>query len=1740
MKLPRKTKATEPPPVPKRRGRPPKQRRTEDGTVTDVLKKPKPIVLIGRYVLKQFSKRVRIGKVVSYEVGLYRVVFENGVSEDMDSGIIRKILLKGCDFDGDLIRRKKKLDEMLLRKIDEAKETKSSELRAENEKERDETGEVTDDSMDLGLKAEKRIELPTLVLPPKLQLPRSSGTIGVPENYVSHLFSVYAFLRSFSYRLFLSPFTLDEFVGALNCRVANTLLDAVHVSLMRALKRKLENLSAEGSKIASKCLRYTDWSLLDALTWPVFLVQYLTVNGYTKGSEWKGFYNEILCGEYYSLPASRKLMILQILCEEVLESEELKAEMNMREESEVGKNYDAEDIPHAENEPKRVHQQHAKTADCQDEESLKSVSKLDAVNLPGNSEDEVDDNGDECRLCGMEGTLLCCDGCPAVYHSRCIGVMKMYIPEGEWYCPECKINMTEPTIARGTSLKGAEIFGMDLYGQLFMGTCDHLLVLNDSSSEFCLKYYNQNDIPEVIRVLYASMQHRHIYSSICTAILQYWNISESFILPCVPNGVHINSECSKIDENTSVTLLPHVVENDHNGVSLGKAEDGLTSVNGICNDNMVRSLDASLVTSSPTRETSDNTITKESPSTDMKLQKETVTSSGVLTVNHQSDTNCPNPDNRSTAAILPKCSSVSNQFINYGHAKDMGLPMNLSLQTKGDQTGFGKGKGNITNDFVYMGCSYKPQSYINYYMHGDFAASAAANLAILSSEDSRSEGHMIDLRRATSENTNLIAKAFSLTVSRFVWPSSDKKLVEVPRERCGWCLSCKAPASSKKGCMLNHAAICATKSAVRTFSGLAPVRSGEGIGPIIATYVIYMEESLRGLIDGPFLSGNYRRQWREQMERATSFNNIMPLLLKLEENIRSIAFCGEWLKLTDEWLVESLTIRSATSILGTTQTRASCDLGRKQPIKYVVDPHRENFGWRNSKYTKSVFQKAALPKFLVRKAARQGGSKKILSIIYPDSAVSEIPKRSRQLVWRAAVQMSRNASQLALQVRHLDFHIRWIDLIQPEYNLQDGKVQDTEVSAFRNANICDKKREQGKTLYDIDFGSQKHVPSRVLKNAKIDQGPKRDKYWFPETRTPLYLIKEYEVRNEKEPSYKDNFNIAPQWHKRRLNAIFTDIFSYLTHKRDNLDPPSCSVCKQGVFFRNALKCSACQGYCHEGCSIIPTFPTYTDAELLTTCKQCYHTRLLTLKETNNKSPTSPLLSKGHEHSPLTILKGLKPKCDNQILLSTREKDRRSDMEKVASYSSLESKSSRRKSSWGIIWKKNSSEDSGLDFRLKKIILKRRTSLPQLEPVCHLCQNSYRPDLMYIGCETCTRWYHAEALELEESQIFSVLGFKCSRCRKIKSPACPYSQASQKKDSGADSGSGTLADAIASEPDTAIFAEEVSKRRTLADARANEPDTPIFPAEEVYDARASEPDTPIFPAEEASKRITLADARASEPDTPIFPAEEVSDARASEPDTPIFPAEEASKRRRTLASKRRALADARASEPGTPIFPAEEVSKEENNRLSFSLSNVELIAEPNFEADAGIESNLVSGPGLQKMPTRSHFKPEGDSNDSFGGEIPHPEISTQDETDNLLAEVFPPFVQHDSLSVHYNLLNYSEIVANEYSEFETEFELMDLDSEEAYAPGDLSGITKDSCTLDVPEELASTSLNNNQGPTISSNQNVHSCTECSQTDPAPDLNCKDCPRWFHKKCSRWIESPSMLEEEWKCGDCRDWS
>lgn len=180
------------------------------------------------------------------------------------------------------------------------------------------------------------------------------------------------------------------------------------------------------------------------------------------------------------------------------------------------------------------------------------------------------------------------------------------------------------------------------------------------------------------------------------------------------------------------------------------------------------------------------------------------------------------------------------------------------------------------------------------------------------------------------------------------------------------------------------------------------------------------------------------------------------------------------------------------------------------------------------------------------------------------------------------------------------------------------------------------------------------------------------------------------------------------------------------------------------------------GYCHTGCSVSSTVSTCEEVEFLATCKQCHHAKLLPQKESCNESPTSPLLLQRQERSSLTEIKGPRPKCYGQGFMSSRmTKNSRPDMKQVVSDSSLETKGRSRSCSWGIIWKKKNIQDTGFDFRLKNILLKGGSGLPQLEPVCRLCQKSYRSDLMYICCETCKRKFF---LQVINDNIFNCLPF----------------------------------------------------------------------------------------------------------------------------------------------------------------------------------------------------------------------------------------------------------------------------------------------------------------------------------------------------------------------------------------------
>ncbi|KAK6926666.1 Zinc finger, PHD-finger [Dillenia turbinata] len=1634
-------------------------------------------VFLGRYVKKEFEgSGVFLGKILSYDRGLYRVDYEDGDCEDLESSEVRRLAILDSEFEGDWSVRKVQLDRLIAVKYAKAaEESKNNEgvvnevakveapLHSKSDElKQDDDYDSLSDSSEYEVDKEYGVMERVPIWPPP-QLPLSSGNVGLPEEFVSLLFSVYCFLRSFSIRLFLSPFGLDEFVGSLNCVVPNTLLDAIHVAMLRLLRRHLEASSSDGSELASKCLRSIDWSLLDTLTWPVYLVHYLIVMDYTTGHEWKGFFNNALEGEYYNLPVGRKLIILQILCDNIIDSEELRAEMDMREESEVGLDSELTMTTRPENGPRRVHPRYSKTSACKEQEAMqiiaesgdtkrcyssKSVHARGSELAADSADVDLDANGDECRLCGMDGTLLCCDGCPSAYHSRCIGVVKMYIPEGPWFCPECVINKTEPTITKGTFLRGAEVFGVDSYGKVFLGTCDHLLVFNISADkESCPRYYNHNDIPKVLQVL-SSEQHADIYYGICNAIQHYWEIPSTILL--MPDRID-----SVRWPNTSIPLsvnggdnVAHVVDVDHFASSAAKSRIERTTLP--CPDNgcegtqncfgMQPQLSA-LLNDGGSGDKQGN------PSTEGQSKMESFAPKDSLSQQaNQSEISGPDLDDRSSIAELSS-TSADHRMSSHQYVGGTISATNIYHQTiEVDRVG-GRANSSITEVRLYMGSSYKSQMYTNNYVHGEFAASAAANLTILSSEEMSTETLTSgNLRKTVSENIMQQVKAFSSAAIRFFWPISERKLAEVPRERCGWCFACKAPVSSKKACLLNSAVSNATRGALKILSGLRPIKSREGTLPNIAMYILFMEESLRGLVIGPFLNGSFRKRWCKEVEQASTCSAIMGLLLQLEENISLVAFSADWLKLVDDSSVGSSVAHNATNAVALTQKRGP---GRRSKKHFALSevtsddcPNKFYCWWRGGRLSKNIFQKGILPHKMIRKAARLGGSGKIPGVGYSEG--SEIPKRSRQCVWRAAVEMCKNTSQLALQVRYLDLHIRWADLTRPEQIVQDGKGPETEAAAFRNASIADKKFVENKIIYEVAFENQKHLPSRVMKNKiAIDQCHDRtEKYWFYETHIPLYLIKEYEQQQSAKlftPVSTMQPSIALSKLQRiQLKAPRKDVYTYLTCK--GKEKCFCASCHLDVLIRSAVKCSTCEGYCHAHCTTSSKVHTGEEVEFLTTCKRCSRVQMLAQNENRNGSPRSPLPVQVQEYqNAVSVTKSVKKKNHNHPLASGGAPDSGSNnKKKTTGSSSWATKSKQRKlCNWGLIWRKKNIQDTGIDFRLRNIMLKGSPDVSLCKPVCHLCHGPYNSNLMYIRCETCGHWYHADAVELEESKIFDLVGFKCCKCRRIRSPACPYMD---------------------------------PKSRRLLEARK--------------------------PRVRSSKQGNSGSDSI------------VSDSAVSEE-----PGE------RDLA---------------TPLLKEDVILGQNNDPLIFSLERVEHIADQNLEAD--FEWGTAPALGPQKLPVRRQAKREGDA-DGFPAVDPLVILETKGSE---LKEEPLSHLEWDASANDFedDFMFDCEDLYREDMEFEpqTYFSFQELLPSEDCSPLDGIDASADASVACEISSMVSPSRISAQ-PDLGLSNGVP-CGICLGADLAPHVCCEVCKLCVHQHCCPW-EEYSSSHGGWKCGNCREW-
>uniref|UniRef100_A0A0D9X2I4 PHD-type domain-containing protein n=1 Tax=Leersia perrieri TaxID=77586 RepID=A0A0D9X2I4_9ORYZ len=1194
-------------------------------------------------------------------------------------------------------------------------------------------------------------------LPPKPDLPASSQNLDLEGLPVLDVFQVYSCLRSFSRQLFLSPFSVEAFVVALRCMYVNPLIDWVHFCLLRAMKSHLEDLANEGDPPAVHCIRNLNWELLDLATWPIYLAEYLLTRGSELRYGMKLTDLNLLNTEYYIQPAVVKLELLRALCDDVLDIEAIRSEVSLR-MSELDGN--AELCRSTGKRRKR----------------RTSVVKgiVDTSLTPEESSDTEDRNSDECYLCGMDGNLLCCDGCPAAFHSKCVGVVEDQLPEGDWFCPECLIQKNDGFRNTANPGRGAEVLGTDPHGRLYIGTCGYLLVVEstavDSLDSPC-HYYGHFDHRSLFNVL---IPCHSSYSSIIDAISLFWGSAiESFYF----NGRYENSKQPSIfdvetDCNHLLSSKQHIdhgqLKSEKNGSASGRA----CSLDSDPLDHDASDHEFSLRSA---------VISENGNATSDKTQQDVCSCANGLPAENQKD--------QSPHKMISDC---------YMHSK--------------------------------------PAMYVNYYSFGQTAASAAQELKDKLSEnkEGKKPGH-----DAASFQLKTICKKYAT-----YFALTDQKLsVELLKEKCGWCNSCQI--SGGVDCIFRV-------TDGKCMEGLRSEKIMKSHITLAIHIILSLEERLNGLLIGPWKNPQFSIYWHKEVLKASDVSSLKWPLLMLESNLRPVAFSVEWQKPADSVEV----VGSAAHVLVRTSNKSSRLASARKPgrkpsnIELKVDSRDVGVDWRRGgRLSRQVFHWKRLPQSLAHKAARQAGRIKIPTILYNDG--SEFARRSKYIAWRAAVEMAENVAQLILQIKELEFNIKWTEILNTLPASLATKESQKIARLFKKVIVRRKHVEGTNVEYLLDFGKRENIPPVIAKHGKKldDPSSERNRYWLSEGHIPLSLLKAYEAKALTRLLKKKDID--------HLRKKITDLkpskpkksgFDYLLEKAKKQVVGLCGHCDKEVNTSDAVNCQYCEALFHKKHFKVPKGA----ADAYYVCNKCLAEKILKVKSPQKKAASKKASPKKKPKKqsrkivtrknqvvvnlnkkmgktkgkrgrprkyPLNVSKNESPRknvsknesprknvSNNELPRKNVSKNKSPELpvdepasskdeptkriskrlyEKYmkGNSSTSEPAAKRRRTAshhsyWldGLRWTQNPNDDRAISFRKENVVFPcEDVELCEVFPVCRLCQKCYSGESVYIACEDCGDWFHGDIYSITLDNVSNLIGFKCHSCRLKDAPVCPHVQ-----------------------------------------------------------------------------------------------------------------------------------------------------------------------------------------------------------------------------------------------------------------------------------------------------------------------------------------------------------------------------
>ncbi|XP_051118610.1 LOW QUALITY PROTEIN: DDT domain-containing protein PTM-like [Andrographis paniculata] len=1202
--------------------------------------------------------------------------------------------------------------------------------------------------------------LSSAALPPKVELPPSSCNLDLCGVSVADLVSVYSFLRSFSTLLFLSPFEFDDFLLSVKAEDSTLLFDSIHVSLLRTLKKHLESLSEEGSLSASNCLRSLNWNFLDVVTWPMFALLYISFHRPVYGPGLA--VDQYLQNNYYKQPISTKVDILQHFCDDITEMKVFRTEINRR---------------LLETERSTGFEHNIKMGRSTRRKPVGDVASISCV-TEEDAEELTDGNNDECRLCHMEGNLICCDGCPAAFHSRCVGVVSSLLPDGDWYCPECTIAKDRPWMILRNPVRGQELLGIDPHGRAYYNSCGYLLVMESWKDDCLYRFYNRNDLATLIEALESTP---FIYNSIINSVCKTWNV--------VHVAVGVRNDLD--DRSYSIqSAFPESRQLLDNETFAERSREKSMPANSSC----AEPVNAGLGTVQLETETHGVRLDLASPECSAEVSQTSI-----------------KPDSLSEAGLA--CSEKgADHFHSPGRLENAGnhCMVSTSLDAeKGRNFSLECSAPHNENSGVLSKVQHEA-NYVNHYELAKTASSYFENMTCKSS-DNISE----DATKSIEENVAGQLKVVSNRCAEFSWSNIQTSNLVSRRESCGWCCHCRVPEDERDCLFFMNDSIPAVESYTCNALGFQSRNSNNNHLIDIKCHYVCIEDHLHGLLLGPWLNPQYSMVWRKSVLEANNITSLKYLLLKLESNLHHLALSSEWQKHVDS----AVTMGSAYHFVNNSARRVRVSLkhesGRKRtnPSKVkTVSSSKAASGmrllwWRGRRISHTLFNWKVLPLSLASKAARQGGCKKIPGILYPESG--EHAKRTKCVSWRAAVETSRNLEQLALQVRELDANIKWDEIGNNRLLAKVGKEAKNSLRSFKKVIIRRKCSEGTAVKYLLDFGKRRFIPDVAVIHGSMveDSSSERKKYWLEESHVPLHLLKAFEEKRIARNCDVANAGKLGESSEVIIKPFRNKGFSYLFSRAETSEQIQCGHCDEDVLISEAVSCQYCQGFFHKK-------HVQKSAESVSayTCRKCLGGEPVKVDTGNRKSgfpkvknaskaskPSGKGKKRGEGEQPVdsrntrTVPLVTPLRCSvrsagqnarlylHSILVKERKRCKRVHSEGAIKKPKNSVRKKKRtpvySSYWlhGLRFCRRPNDERSMNFRNQMLLVSSgEMNFICDKPKCCLCKElEYKSELNYLACEICGAWFHGDALNLTADKIEHIISFKCHMCLDKRPPLCPH-------------------------------------------------------------------------------------------------------------------------------------------------------------------------------------------------------------------------------------------------------------------------------------------------------------------------------------------------------------------------------